>query len=148
MRAALLLTLAFTASVAHADDAPQAVADYRHTVMEATKYHMKASAAIAKGAISRPGDLAGHARALHDTANTFDQLFPKGTSPAEVKTDALPAVWAKWDEFVKANEAFKKATGELVAVADKGDKAAIGAALKAVGESCGACHDTFRKEDD
>lgn len=141
------VALAGDAPVAPAANTPEAVAEYRHVVMEAVKYHMKASGSIVKGAINRPDDLKLHARALADAARGYDQLFPAGSGPDKVKTDALPAVWSQWDKFVAANDAFEKATGELVVAADKGDMAAAGAAMKAVGEACGSCHDTFRKDE-
>lgn len=147
MHRTLTVLALLVAPTALADDAPQAVADYRHSVMDATKYHMKAASQIVKGEISRPDDLVGHARALNDTAKMWDTVFPAGTGPDKVKTDTLPSVWEKWDTFVKANDAFEKATGELLAAAEKKDMAAAGAAMKALGASCGGCHDDFRKEE-
>lgn len=70
-------------------------------------------------------------------------LFPAGSDQG--KTDALPAIWANADDFAARAKAFEDASKKLAAAAATGDKAATGDAMKAVGGTCKACHDQYRK---
>jgi cytochrome c556 len=54
-----------------------------------------------------------------------------------------------WDDFAAFEEAANIATAaanDLVSALESGDKAGIGAKMKALGKSCGACHNKFRKK--
>lgn len=69
-------------------------------------------------------------------------LFPAGSDKGTTK--ALPAIWSDAAGFKKAATALA-AGGEALAVAAKaGDAAAVGVAVKAIGDACGACHKDFR----
>jgi cytochrome c556 len=102
---------------------------------------------IAKGEMGRPSDLLLHAQAMHDLANTIDELFPAGTGPDATKTDARPEVWARSAEFATACQKLETETGKLVEMAKAGDLAAAKTQLGAVGPACGDCHDVFRVEE-
>lgn len=119
---------------------------YRHLVFESAAKHMKMSGMIAKGEIDRPGDMIHHATALNGLAQDLVALFPAGTGPDKVKTDAKAEIWTKGEQFAAAATAFKDSSAALVEAAKTGDKAKFGAALGKVGESCGGCHETFRAE--
>lgn len=131
-----------------ANSSLQDIARYRHGMMEVAKYHMKGSAAIVKGEVDRQHDLVMHATALNAIAKISLELYPKGSGPSAVKTDALAAIWTNWKSFETANGSFLEATEGYVEAAKTGDMAKILPAFKAVGDSCGGCHDDFRKEDD
>jgi cytochrome c556 len=75
--------------------------------------------------------------------------FPKGTGPESgVKTDALPAIWAKPADFKAAADRLVTASAGLQVAAATGDMTKIKAAAGAVGGSCKGCHDSFRKPKD
>ena len=61
------------------------------------------------------------------------------------KTDAKPEIWSDWKKFKKAIAEYEKAANHLAAVANGKDAAATGLAVKALGESCSGCHESFRK---
>lgn len=67
-------------------------------------------------------------------------LFPEGS----VGGEALPAIWENWDAFVAIAAKGQKAAEDAVAAAQAGDAAAYAEALKAVGATCGECHQQFR----
>jgi cytochrome c556 len=72
--------------------------------------------------------------------------FPAGSGPQDgVKTDALPAAWTNRAELDRKADAFAAAANTLAATAQRGDVAAIQAAVRATGETCKSCHDQFRK---
>lgn len=64
----------------------------------------------------------------------------------EVKSQALPAVFADAAKFKEAQDRFTGEVGKLAAAVNGGDEAAIKAQLGAVGKSCGGCHESFREK--
>lgn len=74
--------------------------------------------------------------------------FPAGSGPDDgIKTDALPAVWAKPDQFKQAAVRFTDASAKFTALAQADDLAAIGKGAQDLGGSCKNCHDSFREKD-
>jgi|JI7StandDraft_1071085.scaffolds.fasta_scaffold421210_1 cytochrome c556 len=127
---------------------PQDVQKYRHEVFEGMAKHMKALGLVVKGTANRPkSDAVMHARAVHEAGLLIGSMFPAGTGPDKVKTDALPAVWTDAAGFKAASDAFTVETGKLMASVDAGDLAAAGEQMRAVGKACGGCHDKFRVEE-
>lgn len=117
---------------------------YRKTVMKAIGGHMGGIAAIVSGKVANKGDLKAHADAIAAMAGITPGIFPAGSDFGE--TGALPVIWSKPDDFKKALAAFKTAADGMVKAAASGDMAAQGAAFKALGGSCGGCHETFREK--
>jgi cytochrome c556 len=87
-------------------------------------------AAVAKAAMEK---LAANAAA---TA----ALFPPGSEGG----DALPAIWENFADFEAKALAMQTASEAAAAAADQGLEA-FGPAFAAVGQSCGACHQLYRK---
>ncbi len=125
-----------------ADDAANVI-KYRQKVMSAVGAHMGSIGAVLKGEVSFTGHVADHARALQATSMMAADIFPAGSGAGE--TRAMAKIWDNWAEFEKAIKAFQVATGALVAAADSGDMAAVGAAMGNLGNACGGCHKPFRK---
>jgi len=61
-------------------------------------------------------------------------------------TLAKPAVWAKPDEFKRAQDQFQQAVAGLVQASGGSDLATIKTAVDGVQRSCKGCHDQFRNE--
>lgn len=149
MRRLLPLVLLLAPVGLAATPAPEHVAKYRHTVMEAAGKHFGALMMIVKGEADRRQDAVGHARALADLAHMADGLFPDGTGPGSgVETDALPAIWSEKEKFAAAMKRFGTEADKLVAVAGTSDAAAFNEQVKALGQACGDCHEHFRKKDE
>lgn len=88
------------------------------------------------------------ARNIATLAHQLPTWFPAGTGPeAGVKTAALPAVWQRRPEFLKAAANFDAAASMLSAAGARGSVADIQAAADAMGGTCKACHQTFRAKD-
>lgn len=86
-------------------------------------------------------NFAGAGNAIVNFGKVLPSLFPQGSG---ANTKAQPAVWTDWAAFQKA-AADLSAAGELVrAAAAANDSAKLADAVKAVGDSCGGCHRTFR----
>jgi len=146
---ALVAGLLLATPAVSGETSPAEMMDYRHTYFETLAKHMKATGAIAKGKVDRPGDYLVQAKALAAMAPILPELFPAGTGPdAFPKTEALPVIWTDKAGFDAKAKAFADATAAFVAAAETGDADKAKAAFFGVGKSCGGCHDTFRKDDD
>ncbi len=92
--------------------------------------------------------IAAKATDINVRAARIEGHFPAGTSTADgFKTEALPAIWEKPEEFKAAAQKLVDESSKLVTVAGEGDKAATGAQAMAMGGACKGCHDNFRLDD-
>ena len=99
--------------------------------------------------LKRSGSLSGAdavAAADHLIANfsNLTILFPEGSAVGDA--EALPAVWEKNDAFQAILARSIAAANQMKAAAEAGDAAAYGASIKAMGATCGECHQTFRQQ--
>ena len=76
-----------------------------------------------------------------DVARAFGPGSDKGT------TRAKPEIWENTDDFLEKYRALQEAAGGLLAAAQSGDKAAIGAAVRETGGACKSCHDEYKAKD-
>ena len=79
---------------------------------------------------------------LKDNYSHIPALFPEGSIVGE--SEALPAIWENWDAFVAIAKTGEDAAAAGLAAAEAGDAAGYAAALKAIGGTCGQCHQQFR----
>ena len=78
-------------------------------------------------------------------AGMIPELFTANpTTPAAVKTRALPVIWTGAADFKAKAEALSKAAGAVAAAAQSGNVDATKAASRDVTAACTACHDTYR----
>lgn len=115
----------------------------RTKVMKDLGGHMGAIAKVAKGEADYSPAIVDHAKGIEMISHDVVGLFPAGS--ADAKSRSKPEIWSDWAGFEKAANDFKSATPALVTAAMSGDKGQIGAALGAVGKTCGGCHKPFRK---
>ena len=93
---------------------------------------------------------------MQASGKTFDELapklptwFPAGTGPeAGVKTEALPVIWQKNDDFKAAAAKFATAAHAFNLAAQSGNIDAVKAAVPGLGGACKNCHDTFKAKDE
>ena len=144
----VLMMVAVLGATAQAADDPALVAKYRQTTMRGVGAHMGMLGLVTKGKIERKDDLLYDAEAILHAAERYRHLFPEGSDPDHVKTEALAAVWKDPKGFAKANDTWLTASQGLVAAIKekKGDEA-IATAFGELGKACGGCHDTFKKDD-
>lgn len=91
----------------------------------------KAAAEIKKGSQDLPG------------------WFPKGSgTDAGVKTAVRDAVWSDSEGFATAAKKFEEEAAKFAQLADAGDMAAVGAGVRALGQTCGGCHDKYKVKED
>lgn len=93
--------------------------------------------------------IAAKASDINTRAQAIPNHFPAGTSTADgFKTEALPVIWEKPEEFKAAAQKLVDESAKLASLAPGGDKAAVGAQAMAMGGACKGCHDKFRLDDE
>ena len=123
--------------------ADQPAIEYRQLVMGAIGSNMGAIGGIMKNQLALPGAIANHAHQMADAAKLIAPAFKQKVTAG--KTDAQPEIWTDWAKFEAAAADYEKAATNLATAANGSDPAAVGLAVRALGESCGGCHDSFRK---
>ena len=112
-------------------------------MVSARQAAMKEDGKLMKGAASLTGaDAVAAADTLIRNFSNLTALFPEGSDVAG--SEALPSIWENFKEF---NGIFVKnvaAATAMRAAAEAGDAAAYAGALKTIGASCGACHQSYR----
>jgi len=144
-RLAILLLL--LAPAAGAADAPDAVVKYRQSVMRSLGAHMSAMSLVVKKKVSIRSQLAAHAEAVRALAAGIPELFPAGTGPDKVKTDARPELWQHLPDLKSDSGALELESAKLVVAARRGDAKAFDAQFERVGQACAACHNAYRIKD-
>ncbi|MBN8189043.1 MAG: c-type cytochrome [Salipiger thiooxidans] len=114
----------------------------RMMVMGTISEQMKVIGSMAKGETDFDADVAN--AALIEIAAQSAQVPSMFETPAtDPKSEALPVIWEQWDSFAAraqdAEAAAERLAGTVVAQSD------LGPVLRQVGETCKACHSTFRE---
>jgi len=139
--AALFTSLPAAAQFAKPEDAIR----YRKAAFTVMATHFGRVAAMANGRV--PFD----AKAAADNAELATIMsklpyagFVEGTDKGE--TRAEPKIWTEMDKFRAAASKMQDEMAKLNAAAKTGNIDAIKTAVGATGQSCKACHDSYRKE--
>lgn len=100
---------------------------------------MKQIAGAAK-AISQGTEVSANADLIAANAKMIPALFEANEVTGDSK--ALPAIWTNYADFTAKSEALIAAAMAVKAAADGGGD--VGAAAKAMGGACGACHGPYK----
>ena len=130
-----------------AADKPESIVKYRQASMKSMGSHMSAMSLVVKHQISTRADLPAHAEAVHGVSRNLADLFPAGSGPDRVKSDAKAAIWQQLPEFRQQAQQLERESAKLAELAKKGDAKAFDAQFKVVGETCNDCHESFRVQD-
>lgn len=131
-------------STAQADaESDAAHVKYRQSVMGAIGANMGGIGDILKNQLDFPGHIESHARQIAEGSRLIGSAFAKPVT--EGATDAKADVWKDRAHFKEDIAELEEAARALESAAASGDPAAIGPAVKALGKTCGGCHESFRK---
>lgn len=137
---ALAATLTATMALAHTDVKNAAVLA-RMDAMKGIAQNLKVLGDMAKGERAFDAAEAGAAKAA--MAAHVDEVPALFAAPeTDPKSEALPAIWDNMADF----EAKTADMARAVAALETGSAEAIGAGLRDVGATCGACHKLYRQE--
>ena len=123
------------------DDAP--VLAYRQRLMKGQGAGMGSIGDILKYKLPYSADIKTHASNISAYAKMIPGAFEKNIAMG--KTDAQAVVWENWDDFTAKAKALEDAAAKLAASAESGEMRAMMPNVKALGEACRGCHDTYRK---
>ncbi|WP_375691730.1 c-type cytochrome [Pseudooceanicola sp. LIPI14-2-Ac024] len=137
----LALIVAGTAVFAHGGVKDPDVMNRMMGMSELAK-QLKVIGAMAKGETGFDAAASNAALAkMAEEASYIPTLFgPEATDP---KSEALPVIWQEFDKFSARARDLQRVTGELAGTIES--RADLGAAMKQVGQACGACHSAYRK---
>ena len=145
MTAAALLGGAIALPAAAQFAKPEDAIKYRKAAMFVMQTHVGRIFAMANGRV--PFD----AKAVADNADAAAAMskwqfsgFIDGSDKGDTKAE--PKVWAEMDKFKAAASKSQDDLVKLNVAAKAGNLDAIKSAVGAVGQSCKACHDNYRKE--
>jgi len=104
---------------------------------------MKANGGILRGAAALTGaEAVAAAETILTNYTNFTVLFPEGSAVGD--TEALPSIWTDNATFLGIFNTGIEAATAMKAAAEAGDAAGYEAAVKAIGGTCGQCHQAFR----
>lgn len=134
-----------TMATAHSEKTGNTAVDNRIAKMKQLGANMGAIGKVAKGEAAYTTALNGNAEAIVNLARDMPTWFPEGSGIEAARSK--PEIWdpAYKDAFQQDIVDLQTASLALEAAVETGDQAQIGAALKAAGGTCGACHKQFRK---
>ncbi|MDE0310313.1 MAG: cytochrome c [Acidiferrobacterales bacterium] len=152
----VLLVSSMTGSIAHATEPPTvgsaeevaAVLEARSEFMKGMGSAMKAFSNFLKRGDGEPLELGAMAAEIAENAPGIPDLFPTGTGMEQIEeSESKPEIWEKWDDFVAAANDLVEPALALEMAFESGDKAKIGASVKALGgNGCRGCHTPFREK--
>jgi cytochrome c556 len=99
-----------------------------------------------RAVVAAKGDvktLANPAKAIARWIRQFPTQFPKGSDQGH-DTRARPAIWADFSDFQQRANDLAVAADRLVQLANAGDADGVAAQIKVIGDTCAACHRTYR----
>ena len=116
----LLVLLSLFASSKVMSDEAEDLIKYRKGLMKSSSMSVKALFNYSRGKLSLSmGSVQHHADIIYHNAqllnNDLEAVFPEG-SIIEGETDAKPAIWKHWTDFVEKSDGYVTATEEFRAL--------------------------------
>ena len=122
--------------------------ELRQSVMQVQAYSLRPAAAMLRKAPYDAAAVKQAAARLTMLSAMLSDVFKEDTSKMDVKdTAAKPEVWTDASGFQDAVKGEVTAVEALQSAVAGGDQDATLKAVRAVGKSCGDCHDKFRKKE-
>lgn len=140
-----LMTFSLSATAQHAfNDADKAV-EYRQKALSIMQNNFAVMGDMVKGDITFDGSI------FAERAKDFAALssipwigFSQPGAMPGANTDALPAIWDNWDDFMERAESFQKDAKALAEAAASGDQGEIRGAFMTAARNCKGCHDQYK----
>ena len=116
----------------------------RQNLMKNNQEQMRALTGMARGqAPFNAATVQAAFQRLEQNAQQIPGLFPAGSHQG--KTAALPTIWERKADFdahaTRLQQDARAAQGAVT------DPTSLQAAIQRVGQSCGGCHETYRRKD-
>ncbi|HPE59609.1 MAG: cytochrome c [Thiothrix sp.] len=145
--AAVITGMVSIQGVSNAADTPEEAAiEYRQAAYTMIRHHFSAMGDMVKG------DTEFNAETFKQDADTLANLshypingFIDGSYTGD--TDAKPEIAENMDDFREKMKNFQVEAANLASAAESGDMGQIKPQFGKVGQSCKACHDSYREKD-
>jgi len=144
----LLMSALLPASLSPAESHPASIVKYRQSLMKTMAGYMGALSILSRGEVTLKDAAVHHARGLHEISMILPDLFPPGSGPDKVQSDAKSEIWKSFPDFKQASRSLELQSAKLEKAAASGNIKALEAQFKEVGKSCGSCHDKYRVKDE
>ena len=151
----LLLATSGLFSTAWSQDAPtpqqqaEAAAETRQGLFKLLIFNLRPIAGMAQGAPFNAEVAERNARRIAALAPMIpDVLGAMDTREFEVETEALDLIWDNLDDISVKAQALADNAAAFADIAAGGEMGATLGAFRALGGSCGNCHDTYRVDND
>lgn len=140
---ATLIGLAAAMPAAAQFQKPDDAIKYRQSAMALQSHHLGRVFAMASGRVPFDAKVAGEQIEIVAALNRLQfAAFVEGSDKGNTK--AKPEIWTEKDKFAAAVKKSQDDVLKLAGAGRSGDFEQIKAAVGAVGQSCKACHDTYR----
>ncbi|MGF1462714.1 MAG: c-type cytochrome [Maricaulaceae bacterium] len=121
--------------------------DTRQSVVKLLAWNLGPLGGMARGLVDFDAERAQtHGARILALAGMMEDAFATDTRGADVETEALDKIWADAAGFDAKIAGLMEAAQAFVTAAESGDKDTTLAAVRPLGQSCGACHDAYREE--
>ncbi len=138
---ALIAALPFAASAQSAFAKKEDAIKYRQSAFALMGAHMGRIGAVTKGEAPFNAAEVQKSAALIATLSTLPwEAFGPGTEGGKAK----PAIWKEMDKVKDGADKFMKAAADLNTAAKSGNLDQIKKAFGATGQTCKACHDSYK----
>lgn len=123
-------------------------ADTRQSVFKLLRFYLVPLVGMARGAPFDAELAEKNGRRIAALAPSIPDVFMHDTRDFEVETEALDVIWEDKAEFENKAMALMNNANAFADLAAAGDRGQTLGAFRALGGSCGDCHDTFRVDND
>lgn len=124
---------------------PEDAIKYRKSVMTVMSNHMGRIGAMASGRVPFDAKVTADNAAVVETLSKLAWAgFVTGSDKGE--TRALPEIWTEQAKFKEGADKMQAEVAKLNAAAKTGNLDSVKTAFSAAGQTCKACHDTYRKD--
>ena len=120
---------------------------FRKSLLQLVRSNMGPLGAMAKGEIPMDSDtIATNAERIEFLGNMMHDYFTLDTSGFPVATDAKDDVWKEYVDFSSKVEDMVFAAASLQELVANGQEGEFRKGIGALGATCKACHDKFKKD--
>lgn len=143
----LLMVVSAQEDITPEQRAAQAV-DQRKALFKTLRFNLIPVAGMAQGAPFDAEVAERNARRIGVIASMIPEVMAEDTRGFEVETTALDSIWDNMSDLSDKAQALEDNAIAFADAASTGEFATAMGAFRALGGSCGNCHDTYRVEND
>lgn len=147
-----LLVGVMSPSIAQDQPTPEEIAasaaDTRQSVFKLLLFYLRPLVGMAQGAPFDATVAEMNGRRIAALAPTIPHVFVEDTRGFDVETEALDVIWEDATGFAAKAQALVDNATTFADAASTGDRGQTLGAFRALGGSCGDCHDNFRVDTD